>query len=209
MPLDPNLVYGTMVGSWIAHLAIPVAVLIAVQQVGPDNWKLWFILGCVGLSLLWQAMWLTVLQTSSCSGIKNVKGLAIGSLIAAAITAGMTLIPVYIEPMRLIVSQLLISHKTLLTPAVAHVNDALVDSGNKIFSASILQNNPEPTAPAMNHALNSGDPTAPAQYGGAAITPDEYETQTAQEIAYGTSYWAAFAGAYGIGIGSLFAATCV
>ena len=184
MPLDPNLVYGTMVGSWIAHLAIPVAVLIAVQQIGPDNWKLWFILGCVGLSLVWQAMWLTVLQTSSCSGIKNVKGLAIGSLIAAAITACMTLIPVYIEPMRLIVSQLLISHKTLLTPAVAHVNDALVDSGNKILSASL-------------------------QTGGAAITPEEYEAQTAQEIAYGTSYWAAFAGAYGIGIGSLFAATCV
>jgi hypothetical protein len=195
MPLDPNLVYGTMVGSWIAHLAIPVAVLIAVQQIGPDNWKLWFILGCVGLSLVWQAMWLTVLQTSSCEGIKNVKGIAIGSIVAAAITACMTLIPVYIEPMRLIVSQLLISHKTLLTPAVAHVNDALIDSGNKIFSASIQQNNPEPTAP--------------AQYGGAAITPDEYETQTAQEIAYGTSYWAAFAGAYGIGIGSLFAATCV
>lgn len=184
MPLDPNLVYGTMVGSWIAHLGIPIAVSVAVRNSGVENWKLWFLIGCVCVSLVWQAMWLTVLQTSTCQGVKNVKGIVIGSLIAAVITALMILIPVFIEPMRLIVSQLIISHKALLTPADAHVNDALVDSGNKILSASM-------------------------QVGGAAITPEEYEAQTTQEIAYGTSYWAAFAGAYGIGLGSLYAATCV
>jgi hypothetical protein len=183
MPLDANLLYGTMVGSWIGHLAIPVVTRIAVRQLEFANWKIWFIIGCVGLSLLWQAMWLTVLQTSTCQGVKNVKGIATGTAIAAIITAVMVAIPVYVEPLRLIVSQLFISHKTLLTPAFARVNDALVESGTKVLNASL-------------------------QTGG-ALTPDEYETQTSQEIALGTSYWAAFAGAYGIGIGSLFAASCV
>lgn len=172
-----------MVGSWIGHLAIPVVTRIAVRQLEFANWTLWFIVGCVGLSLLWQAMWLTVLQTSTCQGVKNVKGIAIGSAIAAAITAVMIALPVYVEPLRLIVSQLFIRHKTLLTPAFARVNDALVEAGSKVMSASL-------------------------QTGG-ALTPDEYEDQTSQEIALGTSYWAAFAGAYGIGIGSLFAASCV
>ena len=184
MPLDANLLYGTMVGSWIGHLAIPVVTRIAVRQLEFADWKLWFIVGCVGLSLLWQAMWLTVLQTSTCQGVKNVKGIATGSAIAATITAVMVALPVYVEPLRLIVSQLFISHKALLTPAIAHVNDALVESGTKVLHASL-------------------------QSGGGAITPDEYEDQTSQEIALGTSYWAAFAGAYGIGIGSLFAASCV
>jgi hypothetical protein len=97
--------------------------------------------------------------------------------------AVMVAIPIYVEPMRLVVSQLFMSHKALLTPAIAHVNDALVDSGKKILGASL-------------------------QVGG-AITPEQYEDQTAQEISLGASYWAAFAGAYGIGVGSLFAASCV
>ena len=184
MPLDTNLLYGTMVGSWIAHLAIPAAIMVAIRQLGLSDWKLWFLLGCVGLSLLWQAMWLTVLQTSTCQGVKNVKGIAIGTTISSAIMALMIAIPIYIEPMRLVVSQLFLSHKALLTPEIAHVNDALVDSGKKILDASL-------------------------QVGGAAITPEEYEAQTAQEIVFGTSYWAAFAGAYGIGVGSLFAASCL
>jgi hypothetical protein len=181
MALDTNLLYGTMVGSWIAHLAIPMAIMMAVRQM--QNWKLWFLAGCVGASLLWQAMWLTVLQTSTCQGVKNVRGIATGSTISAVIVAIMVAIPIYVEPMRLVVSQLFMSHKGLLTPAIANMNDALVDSGKKIMGASL-------------------------QVGG-AITSDEYETQTAQEIALGASYWAAFAGAYGIGVGSLFAASCV
>ena len=194
MPLDTNLLYGTMVGSWIGHLAIPVVTRIAVRQLEFADWKLWFIVGCVGLSLLWQAMWLTVLQTSTCQGVKNVKGIATGSAIAAAITAVMVALPVYVEPLRLIVSQLFISHKALLTPAIAHVNDALVESGTKVLSASLQ---------AGGGASFLGPGVA------RAITPDEYEDQTSQEIALGTSYWAAFAGAYGLGIGSLFAASCV
>jgi hypothetical protein len=182
MALDTNLLYGTMVGSWIAHLAIPVAIMMVARQM--TNWKLWFLAGCVGASLLWQAMWLTVLQTSTCQGVKNVRGIATGSTISAVIMAIMVAIPIYVEPMRLVVSQLFMSHKALLTPAIANVNDALVDSGKKILGASL-------------------------QVGGGAITPEEYEAQTAQETALGTSYWAAFAGAYGIGIGSFFAASCV
>jgi len=57
-------------------------------------------------------------------------------------------------------------------------------------------------------ASMSADVAPAIQKGGAAITPEEYETQTFQEIAIGASYWAAFAGAYGVGIGSLSAATC-
>ena len=36
----------------------------------------------------------------------------------------------------------------------------------------------------------------------------EYEDQTLKEMMIGASYWAAFAGAYGIGFGSLMNTTC-
>ena len=187
-----------MAGSWIAHLAIPFGTAMLVRSMGriPAMTKvLIFLAICTAISFICQFSFLAILQSSSCEGIKDYGKIFVAAMIAASITAVMIAIPAFYEPMRLVVSNLFISHKTLLTPELAEINDILTKAGNDVLKASL-----------------SADPVvAPVpvvQQGGAAITPEEYEHQTFQEIAVGASYWAAFAGAYGIGIGSLTAATC-
>jgi len=111
----------------------------------------------------------------------------------------MIAIPAFIEPMRLLVSQLFFRHKTLLTPQLAEMNKILIETGQRVLEKSLTED-------ARREAEAKADIVV--QHGGAAISPDEYERQTFQEIASGASYWAAFAGAYGIGVGSLIAAKC-
>lgn len=191
MPLDINLLYGEMAGSWIAHLAIPFGTAMLVRSMGRMDafTKVLIFLGiCTVISFVCQVGFLAILQSSSCEGIKDYGKIFIGAMVAATITAAMIAIPVFYEPMRLVVSNLFMPHKALLTPELARINDILTKAGDDVLKASL-----------------SADTV---QKGGAAITPDEYDAQTFQEIAIGASYWSAFAGAYGIGIGSLTAATC-
>lgn len=197
MPLDTNLLYGEMVGSWIAHLAIPFAVAMLVGNMPymePMPKILVFIAICTVLSFVCQFAFLAILQTTSCKGIKDYGSVATGSAIAAILTAIMVAIPAFIEPLRLVVSQLFFRHKTLLTPQLARMNDILIETGERVMKASLAE--------------EAASAKVPVQQGGAAISITEYDKQTFQEIASGASYWAAFAGAYGIGIGSLFAAKC-
>jgi len=129
------------------------------------------------------------MQSSSCNGVKDYGSIATGAVIAALITAAMIAIPTFVEPMRLVVSQLFMRHNTLLTPALARMNDILSGTGERVMKASLV-------SPSI------------VQQGGAAISPEQYEKQTFDEIAVAASYWAAFAGAYGVGLGSLIAAKC-
>lgn len=191
MPLDTNLMYGEMVGSAFAHIAIPMGIVLVL------NWlpymslskRTWLLL-CftVLLSFAFQFGFLTFLQASSCQGVKNYASIGLGSLIAAGVTGVMIAIPTFFEPMRLLVSQLFGDHKPLLTPELANINNMVERAGVEFYKAS--------------------ETPLPPQRGGAALTIDEYEKQTLNEIQIGVSYWAAFAGAYGIGLGSLVAATC-
>jgi hypothetical protein len=191
MPLDTNLMYGEMVGSAFAHIAIPMGIVLVL------NWlpymslskRTWLLLGfTVLLSFVFQFGFLTFLQASSCQGVKNYTSIGMGSLIAAGVTAIMIAIPTFFEPMRLLVSQLFGDHKPLLTPELANINNMVERAGTEFYKAS--------------------ETPLPPQRGGAALTIDDYEKQTLNEIQIGVSYWAAFAGAYGIGLGSLIAATC-
>ena len=171
MPLDTNLLYGEMVGSWLAHLAIPFATYMLINAMPTMDAfpKILIFIGvCTLLSFACQYMLLAILQASSCDGVKDYGSIATAAGIGALITAGMVSIPSFVESMRLVVSQMLFSHKPLLTPQLAKINEILTDAGDRVLKAS--------------------------------LTPDQ--------IASGASYWSAFAGAYGIGIGSLFAASC-
>jgi hypothetical protein len=155
MALDIYLLYGEMVGSWIVHIAIVMGMALFVKLIMADSTKFMKIMTFAGLcclaSFLFQSMFLISLQANSCSGVKNYGNVFIGSTIATAITAVMIAIPIFISPLRLIVSQLFMEHNPDL-------------EGN--------------------------------------------EEQTFQEIKCGAGFWAAFAGAYGVGIGSLFAGKC-
>jgi len=184
MPLDTNLLYGEMAASWIAHLAIPFGASMVIRSVlNTSDYKIIAFIGlCVALSFVCQFGFLTFLQSASCGGVKNYTQVAKGAFIAMLITVGAIAIPVYIESMRLVVSQLFGSHKMLMTPEMAREHAQIVSASEQF-------------APAV-------------QKGGAALSYQEYDDQTFQEIAIGASYWSAFAGAYGIGIGSLFGAKC-
>lgn len=210
MPLDTNLLYGEMVGSWLMHLTIPFGVSMLVGNMGymAPMMKIGvFIAACALMSLVVQAGFLAVMQSSSCNGVKDYKSIGTGAVIAALITAAMIAIPAFVEPMRLVVSQLFMRHKTLLTPALARMNDILIETSERVLKASLQDQRNDERKEAAEFATAEGVATA-VQTGGAAISPEQYEKQTFDEIAAAASYWAAFAGAYGVGLGSLIAAKC-
>jgi hypothetical protein len=186
MPLDTGLLYGEMVGSAIMHAAIPFAAVLLIKTFRdalPPQTSLLFLAFCIVGSFFVQMAFLAMLQANACSGIKNFAGIANGAGIAALITGGLVAIPVFLEPMRLMVSQYVFDHQVLLTPQLQKVHDIIAKAGTEVMIASAKQK-------------------------GGSLSPEEYEKQTLNEISTGTSYWIAFAGAYGVAFGSLMAATC-
>ena len=185
--LDVNLLYGEMVGSWLAHMAFAVGIGMVFKSLRIP-WDMWAILGYIGLCILasffTQSLFLMILQSNSCSGMKNYFGVFAGAGIAAIITGIMIAIPVLFEPMRLVVSQLFGDHHILLTPQLSRVQDVVTTAAADV--TNILE---------------------PPQTGG-SLSKEKYDDQTLLEISYGSGFWGAFAGAYGIGIGSLFAGKC-
>ena len=186
--MDTNLLYGEMAGSWLAHLAIPAAIAVLFSYLPAMETKtrgLILLGGTVVLSFLVQAGLLTSLQAAACKGVKDYGSIFTGAAIAATITAILAAIPIYFEPMRLAVSQLFIKHMPALTVESARI---------------------EGIATKAAEAYVGGDTIAVQQ--GGALTTDEYAEQERKELTIGTAYWTAFAGAYGIGLGSLIAAKC-
>lgn len=187
MPLDTNLLYGEMLASAIAHAAIPFAtvLLISVLPYVDFGYKpLVFLVLCTVLSLFVQFAFMLILQVSACSGLNNIVSVGYGSLIGALISAIMYAIPVYLTPMRYMVSQLFMDHRVRMTSDMARAHEIVTKA-----------------------ALDLTGLQGQSQRGG-ALESKEYEEQTMHEISAGSSYWGAFAGAYGVALGSLIAATC-
>ena len=187
MPVDPNMLYGEMAGSMLVHIAIPVgvAVLLSVLPYMELNRKvLLLIIISALLSGLVQFGFITALQASACSGVKEYQTIFAAAGVCALLSGAMMALPAYVEPLRLTVSQLFGAHKSLLTPALSHINAVISSAGTEMAAASVVQK------------------------GGAALTLPEYEAQVFHETMIGAAYWSAFAGAYGIGIGSMIATKC-
>jgi hypothetical protein len=159
----------------------------------------------VTLSFLVQSGLLTALQANSCNGVKSYRNIFVGASIGSLITLIMAAIPIFIEPLRLVVSQMFVDHMPLLTPELARINQfvakAAVDfseiTGTHESEPVSLSPTPTPTP----------TPTPIVQTGGAVLDPEQYESQTLRETQTAAAYWTAFAGAYGIAIGSIMAAT--
>lgn len=196
MALDTSLLFGEMAGSALLHLFFPL--LISVLYLGfptmSMSGRIWMMIGLVAaLSFAAQFVFLAQLQAASCAGVKDYASILKGAFIATLISATMTAIPMFFESMRLIVSQLISDHKVLLTPALAKANTIITNAAIQMSHVG------------GDSSSVSGNAVAEAV---GALTPEEYEAQTVKEMSYGAAYWAAFAGAYGVGIGSLFAAKC-
>jgi hypothetical protein len=190
MALDTSLLFGEMAGSALLHLFFPL--LVSVLYMGfptmTMNARIWMMIGLVAaMSFAAQFVFLAQLQAASCNGVKDYKSILKGAFIATLISAAMVAVPMFVESMRLIASQLIGDHKVLLTPALAKANAIITNAAMQMSS------------------MQSGGGLA-EEIG--ALTPEEYETQTLKEMSYGAAYWSAFAGAYGVGVGSLFAAKC-
>jgi hypothetical protein len=206
MPIDSNLLYGEMAGSFFLHIAIAigVSVLISVMPYMPLAKRSLVLIGLITLlSGLAQAGFLAFLQAASCKGVTDYYGIFAGAGIAAIITACMAAIPTFVEPMRLVVSQLFGYHKSLLTPAMERMNTIITNAGKDITHISTVVT-PDP----LIASATGSTEIAAVQKGGAALSYVEYEAQTFKEIMMGAAYWSAFGGAYGIGIGSLIATKC-
>ena len=196
--MDTGLLYGEMVGSAIMHAAIPFAAVLIIKTFRdalPPQISLLFLAFCIVGSFFVQMAFLAMLQANACSGIKNFAGIANGAGIAALITGGLVAIPVFLEPMRLMVSHLFFDHQVLLTPQLQKVHDIIAKAGTDVIIAS-------------GSGSGSGSASASDKQKGGSLSHEEYEKQTLNEISTGTSYWIAFAGAYGVAFGSLMAATC-
>ena len=195
--MDTGVLYGEMVGSWLLHLAIPVGISSALTGLlvgnGGSTKSIIYIILVLSLvvSTLIQMGFLTFLQAYSCGGVTNFRGIVAGTLVSAGITALFLFLPASIEGLRLTVSQLFITHLPILTE---HQKDA---ESKIIRDAVSLVSTTEPTAETVAALVKK-----------IGLKPEEYEGQTLKETVTAMSYMSAFAGAYGIGVGSFYAAKC-
>ena len=203
MPMDTNLFYGIMVGSAGLHAVIPliVGVILSMTTLSLQTKMIVMLVLSVALSFLVQSGLLTALQANSCNGVKSYRNIFVGAGIGSLITLIMAAIPIFIEPLRLVVSQMFVDHKPLLTPELARINQFVT---NAAVDFSEITGTPESEPVSLSLSTS---PTLPVQTGGSALDPEQYESQTLRETQTAAAYWTAFAGAYGIAIGSIMAAT--
>jgi hypothetical protein len=198
--MDTGALYGEMAGSWLLHLAIPIGVYSALSSVlsgvGDTKTIMYIVLGIsIGISILVQLGFLTFLQALSCGGVKNIRGILAGTLAAAAITAFGAALPMFIEGLRLTISQIIITHLPIFTPQQFATYQKITEDAIALASsdATLTQG---ATAQAQEMISKIG------------LTPEKYEQQTLKETVAAMSYMSAFSGAFGIGIGSFYAGKC-
>jgi hypothetical protein len=227
--------YWDMIVSFLLHLGGPVIIATIFSgflDVIPLTSRIWILIaGTVIFSFIVNFGVLLLLQTTSCDGLKDMLGVAKGAGIGAVITFFFMLIPSYWEGLRLSISQVFVEHHPLLSAADAARQDILVSAARQAGSVGIgiPVPAPAPKQPSMfdltdggrpsfggerppgfgdTTSSGEGDPTNTKQGGGARMTPEEYANQTFREIKAACAYMAAFAGAYGVGLGSRYAVTC-
>jgi predicted TIM-barrel enzyme len=188
MALDLNLLYGEMFASAMIHGTIPYLIYFLsrnIPSLSHMNYILVLLGGCAFISFLLQFGLLTALQANSCKGVKDFTSISIGAIVAAVITASMLAIPAFSEPMRLMISTLIMKHNIILNPTDAANEKILIDVAQKLTG----------TVPEASVQVQP--------------TERDIEDQTRREIAIGAGYWGFAAGAYGIGLGTMFATpTC-
>ena len=151
----------------------------------------------MALSFVIQTIFMLGLQASACAGIKNGISIVIAGAVGALITAGMITIPIAFEPMRLVISQIFAKRPELTPTVEAAVGDFVGKLAGAIPVVAVEEGGAVPVV--------AEEEPQPVQRGGGR---EEEEAQTFKEIIVGSAYWAAAAGAYGVGIGSMLATTC-
>ena len=198
MSLDTGTTGILMLCSGFIHLAI---VYVFGTFLTKPSSKIGLIILIIIASFILQSIFLTVMQVLSCGGVKNVRGIFAGVGASTGITALMTALPVYIEGLRLTVSEGYAAlfgglfgiqgHRPLMTPRDIADAQAIADAAVKVVSTS---------------GAGAGSIEEVVQKIG--LNEEQYATQTMIEIIRGASFMTGFAGAYGVGVGSFYAGSC-
>jgi hypothetical protein len=198
MAIDSSLLYWEMTASFIFHLAGPLVISAlfggllgtSIQNIQARAWVFLGILIVISFAINFVA--LLFLQMHSCNGLKDATGVAAGAGIGAGITGAFAALPIFWQGLRLVISQMFMDHKSLLTPTQARIEGIVSDASTKLLEVKDAEKQ-------EGQVIQSG---------GAHLTPEQYETQTFNEIVTAMAYMSAFAGAYGVGVGSRFSTNC-
>ncbi len=210
--MDSSLLYWDMAISFVLHLVGPLAIATIfssmLREFSIGTRIMILIVASMLFSFIVNIGVLLFLQTTSCGGLKDAIGVVKGATVGAALTGFFMWIPSVWEGLRLSISQVFVDHKSILTPLEAAQDRILGSAGMRMLTVGV--GTPVSPAPSAPPALPDRPlPSAPpAQMGGNRLTPEEYADQTFNEIKSALAYMSAFAGAYGVGIGSRYAVNC-
>ncbi len=203
--MDMYTLYGEAVASFLLHGALVFVVVAALGSlISDDSSRAPFFVGFVLLmavgSFVINGGLLTVLHQLTCSGVKNVTGILKGAGVSSLITAVMSLIPFFVEPLRLVVSQIVMPHRYLATPARVEAESVLKDAATQVQGLAAAAAAGGTLAPEVRTPL-TGE-------GVGSLAAADYAIQTLQEARVAASYLAAFAGAYGMALGAQWTSDC-
>jgi len=196
MAMDMYTLYGEAAASFLFHGAL---VFIAATIAAPFNGAAFYIVFAAVMavgSFIINGGLLTVLHQLTCSGVKNVAGILKGAGVSAALAVIMSILPYFIEPLRLVISQMVAPHRYLAIPARIEAEEALKAAATRVHELG----GSTTVAPDV--------PTPLAGEGVGSLPTEDYAIQTLQEARVAASYLAAFAGAYGMALGAQWTSQC-
>jgi hypothetical protein len=196
MAMDMYTLYGEAVASFLLHGAL---VFIAATIATPFKGVAFYIVfaaAMAGGSFIINGGLLTVLHQLTCSGVKNVSGILKGAGVSAVLAVVMSALPYFIEPLRLVVSQMVMPHRYLAIPARIEAEETLKAAATRVHELG----GSTTVAPDV--------PTPLAGEGVGSLPAEDYAVQTFQEARVAASYLAAFAGAYGMALGAQWTSQC-
>ena len=201
MAMEMYTLYGEAVASFILHGALVFAVAAALEkmglEIGDTAFIAMFAAGIAAGSALINGGLLTVLHQLTCDGVKNPMAIVKGAGVSAGISAMMSVLPTYIEPLRLAVSSIVMTHQYLATPDRITAEGALKDAATAVHDLAQPEGTlaPEVAAPLPNEGVGS-------------LPSLEYALQTFREARVASAYLTAFAGAYGMALGAQWTSQC-
>lgn len=201
MGLDTGTIGAMMATSAVLHLAV---VFVIGRMFASMQSKIAILVFVIIASAIIQAVYMTVMQSLSCGGVKNPTGILVGWLASVGFTTFFAALPVFISGLRLTISEGYASifggligiqgHRPLMLPR--DIADA-----KAIATAAVAVVSKEPDAAAA--AASASDIASKI-----GLTEEQYAAQTLTEIVRGMSFMTGFAGAYGVGVGTFYAGAC-
>lgn len=187
MALDTSLLYGLVVASAIGHAALAFLLYTVMRMTGYMGISALQVGLCV-VSFFIQFGLLAALQANTCGGMRDYGSVAKGAALSLLFVGAFTLLPVYVPYLREIVAWL----APRATAADAERARILEQAGINLQAVSA--------------GIDGAEKVMPPDV--LTTSLEAYNKEVFLATTKAVAFWAAFAGAYGIGVGSLVAAKC-